>query len=214
MSTNPHPNRASPWRAARCWRREAVPAALRSWLLDTGSLTRRLQAQCAGAFAVRVLAQDWARPLRSEARALGLRDGEAALVRQVYLLCAGVPWVYARTVIPASSLTGAARRLGKLGTRPLGAALFAEPTLERGALEIARVVPGDPIYGGACAALTTAPAAIWGRRSVFRVRGKALLVSEFFLPRLWAGDHLNHRHPLPNPLPRAGEGGSVRPARR
>jgi chorismate lyase len=53
-------------------------------------------------------------------------------LREVYLLCDGVPWVYARTAIPRETLTGRHRRLAYLKTRPLGAMLFADPGMARG----------------------------------------------------------------------------------
>ena len=43
------------------------------------------------------------------------RLGEAAIVREVELLCGETPWVFARTLIPATSLRGPARRLAMLG---------------------------------------------------------------------------------------------------
>jgi chorismate--pyruvate lyase len=90
--------------------------------------------------------------------------------------------VFARTVIPVRTLRGRQRRLARLGTRPLGAALFADPHLKRGEVEIARLAPGDGIYEHA--AVQGAADGVWGRRSVFTLKGKPLLVSEFFLPAL------------------------------
>jgi chorismate--pyruvate lyase len=164
------------------YRRGEVPRALLAWLLDSTSLTRRLIQVCEGRFRVRVLAQGRARPQRCEARALGIRAGETALVREVQLLCDGQPWVFARTVIPQSTLRGPNRRLARLGERPLGAVLFADRSMTREPVELARIGPGQALFEGACAGLEAAPAEIWGRRSVFRLRGRPLLVSEIFLP--------------------------------
>lgn len=131
-----------------------------------------------------VLAQRWAHPMRNEARALGLNSGRFALVREVCLRCDEVAWVYARTVIPRVTLTGATRRLARLRARSLGAFLFADPTLRRGGTEIARLTPRDPLYGLATRALAAPPGVLWGRRARFTVHGKALLVSEIFLPAI------------------------------
>jgi len=169
------------WSAARRLR-SALPPGLRDRLLDPSSLTRRLQLTCGPQFCVRVLAQGWGRPLASERRALGMKRGGRALIREVQLMCGDTPWVFARTVIPVRTLRGRQRRLARLGSRPLGAALFADPRLERGEVEIARLVPGDGLY--LRAATKGAPHGIWGRRSVFTLKGKPLLVSEFFLPPL------------------------------
>jgi chorismate--pyruvate lyase len=150
------------------------------WLLDPASLTRRVQAVCAGRFRVEVLNQGYARPQRNEARRLGMRAGSSAFVREVHLLCDERPWIYARTVIPRTTLTGPRRHLTRLKNRPLGAVLFADPTMERGPVEVVRLAPGDRLYPAVLSAAGTA--AIWGRRSVFTLAGYPLLVSEIFLP--------------------------------
>ena len=154
---------------------------LRDWLLDVGSLTRRVQRACAGRFRVRVEFQGLGRPRLDECLALHLRQPRRALIREVHLLCDDRPWVFARTVIPISTLRGRERRLAHLGERPLGAVLFADPHMTRGPVEVACVRPGQALYTAAVQGLRQRPAEIWGRRSVFRLGGKPLLVSEFFL---------------------------------
>jgi chorismate--pyruvate lyase len=173
---------ATQWRSYRHYRRSELPASLAVWLLDSASLTRRLQGLCGGGFRVRVLSQLRGRPRRDEAAALGMRRGALAIVRQVQLLCGTQPQVYARTVIPVSSLTGRVRRLVRLGTRPLGAMLFADRGMRRGDVELARIRDGEPLYADAIRESGVGAGVIWGRRSVFRVAKKPLLVSEFFLP--------------------------------
>lgn len=175
------------WHAPRRVLRSAVPAPLWDWLLDPSSLTRRLQRACPGGFRVEVLDQHRELPMLSEARVLGVRPGRQVLVREVRLLCRDRPWVFARTVIPNATLTGPQRRLARLGTRPLGGTLFRDRSMRRGALEIARIDAGQRIFRRATASLESPPAAIWGRRSLFRVRGKPLLVCEMFLPELCGG---------------------------
>ena len=141
---------------------------------------------CIGQFRVRVLSQGWGRPLRSEARVLRLRHGERCLVREVHLLCDKRPWVFARTIIPATTLSGPQRRLARLGSRPLGAVLFADPSMRRGAVQIAALTARHVMFARATRNLMQRPQRIWGRRSVFRVADKPLLVSEFFLPGIGA----------------------------
>lgn len=157
-----------------------LPAELRDWLLDDSSLTRRLQQACSGHFHVELISLGWGRPMLNEAQAMGVRPWQRALIRQVRLCCDNQPWVFARTVIPMSSLRGAQRRLAYLGNRPLGAFLFADPALERSPLQVAHVCADSRLL----AACTPVQDAVWGRRSVFRLRGHPLLVSEFFLPEL------------------------------
>lgn len=172
------------WKPARQVLRGQVPAGLLDWLLDTASLTRRIQLACGGRFRVRVLAQGWGRPRRDEIAALGMRPNERALIRQVQLRCDERVWVYARTIIPHATLTGRQRRLAHLGSKPLGAVLFADPAMRREPVQLACVRRGQPLYEAACRDLHGRPAEIWGRRSVFRLAGKPLLVAEVFLPEL------------------------------
>lgn len=175
--------RESKWVPARRRLRGASPAVPWDWLLDPASLTRRLQCVCDKRFSVLVLRQGWGRPLASERRVLGGKRGERAVIREVQLMCDATPWVFARTVIPVRTLRGRQRRLTRLGSKSLGAALFADPQLRRGEMEVSRVDPGESLYGHGADMLYAADA-VWGRRSVFWVDGKPLLVSEFFLPAL------------------------------
>jgi len=176
-------HRAEPdWHVASRLHRRDVPESVLRWLLDPASLTRRIQSACPGCFRVEVLFQGWAQPQHNEARELGMRTGSWAFVREVHLLCDGRPWVFARTIIPRTTLTGPRRRLTRLKTRPLGAVLFADPTMQRGPVEIARLTPCDKLFPAAIQQLVKQPEMIWGRRSLFTLGGKPLLVSEIFLP--------------------------------
>jgi chorismate--pyruvate lyase len=176
-------HRAEPdWHVATRLHRRDVPESVLRWLLDPASLTRRIQSACPGSFRVEVLFQGWAQPQHNEVRELDMRTGSWGFVREVHLLCDGRPWVFARTVIPRTTLTGPRRRLTRLKTRPLGAVLFADPTMQRGPVEIARLTPCDKLFPAAIQQLVQQPEMIWGRRSLFTLGGKPLLVSEIFLP--------------------------------
>jgi chorismate--pyruvate lyase len=183
------------WRDATAALCRRLPADAQHWLFDRCSLTARLQRACAadgGRFAVRVLSQRWQRPLPDERRILGLREHEYALIRQVYLVCAGERWVYARTIVPLASLRGRGRRLANLGSRPLGAMLFADRGVRRGRMQVARLTPGDYVFAQAVDGLMVIPDRIWGRRSLFHYAGRPLLVNEIFLPavgRCQSGRH-------------------------
>lgn len=172
------------WQQCDRLRRHALPASWRDWLIDDSSLTRRLRAACPEHFRVELISMRMERPMLSEARALARPLQEIALVRQVRLLCDEHPWVFARTVIPLTSLHGKLRRLALLGTRPLGEVLFADPRMQRQPLEVARITPRHRLYRMATMAQEKNSPSIWGRRSVFRLQDKPLLVSEFFLPSL------------------------------
>ena len=60
--------------------------------------------------------------------------------------------------------------------------MFADPGMRRGTVELAEIFPGQAVFAAATAHTRHQPASIWGRRSVFWLSGKPLLVSEIFLP--------------------------------
>ena len=177
---NAVPLHPAPWlNPALRWRALAMveaPAPVRAWLRDSGSLTRRLQGY--GRFRVEPRWQQLCRPRPEEARLLGLRPREAALVREVLLRVDEQPVVHARSVLPLASLRGGNQRLGHMAGRSLGAELFRRPRARRRAMWAARVPPQflPPEAGDEAA---------WGRLSLFHKRGRPLLVAEVFLPALW-----------------------------
>ena len=158
---------------------QAVPSALLPWLFDASSLTARMIDLCGKDFSVRVISQQWQKLNAEEASAMSLKHVRSALVRQVLLCCGDQPLVYARTVIPVTTIQGAQRRYANMGSRPLGAMLFADRTMRREGVQVARL-PAEHEANK----YTKIAAPVWGRRSVFRVAGKPLLVSEYFLPDL------------------------------
>ena len=169
-----------------CSRQHCVSSRLnsqkKSWLFDPGSLTARLIKSCDGEFSVKVLSVKRATPTPDEIAVLGLKPRSQSLIRQVLLYCNDIPVVYARTIIPVSSLRSELRGLVRLGNRPLGAVLFADKSMRREPMEITRVKAGHTCYEWTGC---TGTEVIWGRRSVFRLKGQKLLVSEFFLPDLF-----------------------------
>lgn len=156
---------------------------LRDWLADHGSLTRRLQARCPG-FAVQRLAQGIARPQADECAELGLAPGRVAVVREVLLLCAGKPVVFAHSAVALEGLRGPWVGLSSLGNQSLGAALFADPMVVRHPLEYRRLDARHPLYRAAAAHLTETPRFLWARRSRFERAGSPILVTEVFLPEV------------------------------
>jgi len=159
-----------------------LPGKVAPWLKDKGSLTRAIIGACDGRFSVKVQQQGWGGATSSERRILAMSHGLTALLREVELWCDQTPWVFARTLIPATSLVGGARRLAHLGNKPLGAVLFADPNTRRLAVEVARIDRRHALFHAACSHMTDRPEEVWGRRTLFAFAGKRLLVNEIFLP--------------------------------
>ncbi|MEM7562645.1 MAG: chorismate lyase [Pseudomonadota bacterium] len=156
-----------------------------SWLCDQGSLTRRLVERCGDQFSVRVLSQEWIQPAVDEARLLKVPLRQKAVLRQVQLLCGSQVLVYARSIIPLATLQGPHRRLKHLGTKPLGGYLFAQASLKREQQQLATITRNNPLFEIALPGDKENRPCIWGRRSLFTLSGKSLLVSEYFLPELF-----------------------------
>lgn len=177
------------------WRRAppraGVPPALIPWLTDPASLTSRIRARC-GRFAVCLLFQGPGGARLDEAALLGLRAGERVWVREVLLLADGRPVVFGRSLLPRRDVRGAWNLFHGMGARPLGEALFADPAIRRSPLSCRRFDARDARYHRARSALLAwpdgagaLPRELWARRSLFRLHGRALLVSEFFLPAIF-----------------------------
>lgn len=168
---------------SRIARQQRPSLALQDWLSHSGSLTARLIHASQGQFRVKVVRQIIAVPRLDEQQVLGMKRPALALIREVVLCGCDEPWVFARSILPLTSLTGRLRHLRKQGTRPLGAFLFSQPQITRSAIAVARI-SRDHAY---VPAALTGTSILWGRRSVFslceqQLPQKPLLVSEVFLP--------------------------------
>lgn len=161
----------------------ALPRPLRDWLCDKGSLTERLKARCAD-FRVVPLTTGLARPNQDEYDLLKLRSGAQAYVREVLLLCNDVPVVFAHSVLPYPSLRGAWNGISRLGSRPLGEALFADHRIHRRSLAYRNIHPGHPLFRALAQHQPVHDSTVWARRSVFCLNAQPLLVTEVFMPEI------------------------------
>ena len=170
---------SSHWRdASTC----TLSEQLQSWLLDPNSLTARLKHHCQQ-FRVELLGQRIESCQTDEAVTL-IPSGEQVLVREVLLFCDEKPHVFARSLLPLSSLTGAEQVLANLGTQSLGQVLFNNPSLERQTIAVAEFDENSTV-GKLAQQLTLSvlpQGKLWGRRSVFVLENKPLMVAEVFLP--------------------------------
>lgn len=167
------------WRSLLSHSDRSVPKQWRDWLLDTGSLTQRLIDASENRLTVQILNQRIDIPRFTEQRALKLPPRRLTMIREVVLLANSTPWVYARSIIPLTTLTGRLRKLRHLDNQPLGALLFRDPTMIRETVEVACLTK---VNAKLPTTLGELQKSLWGRRSVFRLDAKPLLVSEVFLP--------------------------------
>lgn len=145
----------------------------RQWLLHPGSLTHLLKLTSGGDFAVEVLAEGQRRlgnaSLRGEFGPVAPEHGFWS--RKVLLKGMGQAWVQAHTLLPAHSQLSPLAEVMTLGSKPLGEFLFNHPRLARSHLHITQSNTGA-----------------WGRKSLFFLYRKPIMVAEFFLTELLAKD--------------------------
>ena len=168
------------------WQRAPAAAGpYRRWLTDRGSLTARIAARCPGV-RVEVTFQGLRRPDRDEGFLFADAGRSRAFVREVLLCCGDTPVVFAHTVLRPRDLTGPWRGVAGLGSRPLGAALFADARIERFALRQRKLGAHHELNRRVCALLRIRPRSLWARRSLFRLHDSPILVTEVFLPEILA----------------------------
>lgn len=164
-------------------------AYLKNWLLDTGSLTERLQSHCRE-FQVSVLGQRQAALTLEEQQQLGLAkphyDEADWQVREVILLGENQPWVFARSIIPRSLCQS---DFANLGNKPLGQLIFNDERFKRSPFQVAHLSKPASLL----MTLGFAKAEqLWGRRSVFALQDMKMMVAEVFLPEAPAYKNILH----------------------
>ncbi|QQX80392.1 chorismate lyase [Shewanella sp. KX20019] len=152
------------------------PPPFKDWLLSTCSLTEKLKAQCQH-FEVKVLGEDTLSPLINE-----YPDYQQVWIREVLLVLDGVPWVFARTLIPGRLLEKKQQDFLGLGVRPLGELLYSKDEFTPGKIEVAHFEPCSKIAKLAESLNQDTSSALWGRRRYFQHEQEQLIVSEIFLP--------------------------------
>ncbi|NRD71723.1 chorismate lyase [Shewanella sp. VB17] len=149
---------------------------LTDWLLSNGSLTQKLRSHCVE-FEVKILAEDMLAPFNGECL-----TANQSWVREVLLCLDGIPWIFARTLIPISLFQQQQFNFVNLGTRPLGELLFSSDTFSLGKIEIAHFTPCHKLTQLLAPLEQTPTQELWGRRRYFCHHDEQLIVSEIFLP--------------------------------
>ena len=169
------------WNETNLFGETSLTGDLRACLLDTGSLIKHLEKFSPEKISLSLEAQSWKKPYPDESKILNLRSGGYSLLRETFLTCDAKPWVYARTTIPPRTLLGS-RRLAHWGNKPLGYYLFADKLTYRGKIEIAKLKTSTILYPPIYNLTIEESNILWGRRSIFYIKEKPLLLTEIFLP--------------------------------
>lgn len=153
------------------------------WLIDNGSLTLRLRQRYAD-FSVTLKWLGYASAFLDETMPLGIAPHHTSLIREVLLMGDKGAVVFAHSVFPRNSLRGRWLALSRLGNKPLGASLFANPQVRRTALSYKKLSSHHRLYQHATQHYNHRPTYLWARRSVFSLHGANMMVTEVFLPEL------------------------------
>lgn len=132
-----------------------------SWLLETGSMTKRLEGYCKELH-VSVVFEGFKPHDELVLDKTLLPKDERYWVRDVILSGDGVPWVMGQTIIPSDTLSIMFDDIVNLGKTSLGKFLFSQKSLTREFIHV------GCINGLPC------------RRSVLKIKGKRLMVAEGF----------------------------------
>lgn len=170
------------WISSRQGIHHSIPLDAQSWIFEPGSITHRLRSIYGNSITVNILFHSRKKPFLSERRLLKLPLHQYSLIREVRLNAGDTPLILARTVIPKKTLKGAQRILSCLGNRPLGEVIFSYPKLQRIEMDIARIEPST--WSDELSKQLTIDQPVWGRRTVYAIKNRQLLVSEFFLPEV------------------------------
>ncbi|MBR7630837.1 chorismate lyase [Aeromonas popoffii] len=164
-----------PWRApAEC----EPPEALRPWLLEADSMTRRLRRHYRH-FSVQLLGNRSV-SLGADEQQLVAAEQPQGLCREVILHGDGGPAVLGWTLFAEAALQESGLR--ELGEQPLGERIFGDEPARRDHLQLACFeIASNPW----CPAAT-----VWGRRSRLFLGQWPLLVHELFLPSLLSNKEL------------------------
>jgi len=173
------------WRDLDRRTRRSLPPLVRDWLGLETSMTAQVALAAGGPVDVEVLRQASGRFLADERRFFPGAVGPAT-VREVCLSSGGRPLLVARTVLVSRRLQ-AHPTIRNLGTRALGSLLFADGPPTYTARQVARLGAEAPLFALVRRRHPGLAPSYWARRTLYRLFGEPLLVTEVVLPELIHG---------------------------
>ena len=154
----------SPWTSIESIESK-VDASILSWLSESGPITNRIK--LSQEFELELL-NDEIDEISKEEELFLNSFSETFRVRRVILLGNNTPVVYAKSVIPSSTIENGLSSLGKIGNAPLGDILFTPGVFTK--LEMV------------CASFLSKEKNIyWGRKIKYSVNSEPISVMEVFL---------------------------------
>ncbi len=176
----------SAWNRVDSGELHQAPRKWQSWLSDTGSLTQKIERAIGQKLEVLVL-RDCRQNLNSDESRYFHFKIQRCRIREVLLCANGTPLVMAHSIIPSTSSSGSNHEVLRLGKKPLGAVLFAKTRMhskKKPMREISRLDKQSALWRKCFKQYPQLPSVAWGRRTLYELKGRPLLVSEVFLPAL------------------------------
>jgi len=137
---------------------------IKSWLLEKGPITNRIKSK--HSFELKLLRDRVGKVKKSDKSFLDSIDGEIR-IREVVLFADENPKVFARSLIPESTIKNGLKKLGELNTKPLGDILFERDIFQKDEIVFSIFSDDKNKY--------------WGRKIKYYVKSYPLSVMEVFL---------------------------------
>jgi chorismate--pyruvate lyase len=170
------------WKTNHPGTHRRLPEQAASWIYEPESITRRLRCLYNNQVNVELLLHQHGFAFISENQLLGQSNYHYSLIREVILKSNRKPLILARPIIPIKTLHGAQKILSRLGNKPLGEVIFSYPKLQRLEMQVCKIEPSHWLPD--IKNRIDLNQSIWARRTIYAIKNRQLLVSEYFLPEI------------------------------
>ena len=154
----------SSWNTYEAIEHELTNAEIKSWLLEQGPITKRIKS--IAEFRLELIQDELSDATDDEILFLKI-DSEEIRIREVILYGNENPIVFARTIIPNTTIEKGLKELGKIGNKPLGDILFEKDIFSKEDIVFASFKDKESLF--------------WGRKIKYTVKDQPFSVMEVFL---------------------------------
>ena len=154
----------SSWNTYEAIEHELTNAEIKSWLLEQGPITKRIKS--IAEFRLELIQDELSDATDDEILFLKIASEEIR-IREVILYGNENPMVFARTIIPNTTIEKGLKELGKIGNKPLGDILFEKDIFSKEDIVFATFKDEESLF--------------WGRKIKYTVKDQPFSVMEVFL---------------------------------
>jgi len=154
----------SSWNTYEAIEHELTNTEIKSWLLEQGPITKRIKS--IAEFRLELIQDELSDATDDEILFLKI-DSEEIRIREVILYGNENPIVFARTIIPNTTIEKGLKELGKIGNKPLGDILFEKDIFFKEDIVFATFKDEESLF--------------WGRKIKYTVKDQPFSVMEVFL---------------------------------